>query len=113
MVVLLTSGRHMSIEYPRRFPRTWRQLLLQCVVSALILQPLLIWRFTSERVVVSIALGGLALTTFALAYQGLRFLARQEQQHPQPTPEMTVVFMLVAVYPLAISVFLLILLTNM
>jgi len=103
----------MTIEYPRRFPRTWRQLLLQCVVSAVILQPLLIWRFATGRVVVSMALAGLALAAFTLAYQGLRFLARQEEQHPQPTPEMTVVFMLVSVYPLAISVFLLILLAEM
>ena len=33
----------------------------------------------------------------------LRFLASQEQLHPQPTPDMTFVFMLVAVYPLAMS----------
>ena len=103
----------MTIEYPRRFPRTRRQLAVQCVVSALILLPPLVWRFTSERVVVSVALGGLALAAFALSYRGLRFLANRKQQHPQPTPEMTFVFMLVAVYPLAMSVFLLILLAEM
>ena len=47
------------------------------------------------------------------SYRGLRFLATQEQLHPQPTPEMTFVFMLVAVYPLAMSAFLLILLAEM
>jgi hypothetical protein len=103
----------MTIEYPRRFPRTRRQLVWQCVVFALVLLPPLVWRVTSERVVVSIALGGLALATLALGYHGLRFLAKQEQQHPQPTPEMAFVFMLVAVYPVAMSVFLLILLTEM
>jgi hypothetical protein len=103
----------MTIEYPRRYLRTRRQLLVQCVVSALILLPPLVWRFTSERIVVSIALGGLALAAFTLSYRGLRFLARQERQHPQPTPEMTFVFMLVAVYPLAMSTFLLILLAEM
>ena len=72
----------MTIEYPRRYSKTRRQLLLQCVVSALIVLPPLVWRFTSERAVVSIALGGLALAAFTLAYQGLRFLARQEEQHP-------------------------------
>ena len=86
---------------------------MQCVVSALILLPPLVWRFTSERVVVSMALGGLALVALALSYRGLRFLAIQEQLHPQPTPEMTFVFMLVAVYPLAMSAFLLILLAEM
>jgi len=87
--------------------------LWQCVVSALILQPPLIWRLATERLVVSLALGGLALVAFALSYRGWRFLVSQEQQHPQPTPEMTFVFMLVAVYPLAMSVFLLILLAEM
>ena len=102
-----------TIAYPRRFPRTRRQLLLQSVVSALILQPLLLWRTANERVVVSIALGGLWLATLALSYQGWRFLTIQELQHSQPTPEMSFVFMLVAVYPLAMSVFLLILLAEM
>ena len=103
----------MTIEYPRRYLRTRRQLMLQSVVSAVILLPPLVWRMTSERIVVSIALGGLALATFALSYRGVRYLAAQEQQHPRPTPDMTFVFMLVAVYPLAMSVFLLILLAEM
>ena len=103
----------MTIEYPRRFPRTRRQLLWQCAVSALILQPLLLWRLSSERAVISIALGGLVLAAVALAYQGWRFLTMQELRHQQPTPEMTFVFMLTSVFPLAMSVFLLILLVEM
>jgi len=102
----------MAVEYPRRYLRTRRQLGVQCVVSALILLPPLAWRFSSERVVVSVALAGLALVASTLSYRGLRFLAREEAQHPQPTPEMTFVFMLVAVYPLAMSAFLLILLAE-
>lgn len=103
----------MSTVYPRRYLKTRRQLLLQCVVSALVVLPPLVWRFTSERTVVSTALGGLALAAFAMSYRGIRFLATQEKLHSQPTPEMTFVFMLVAVYPLAMSTFLLILLTEM
>ena len=103
----------MTIEYPRRFPRTRKQLLLQSVVSVLILQPLLIWRMANERAVVSIALGGLALAALALCFHGWRFLTIQELQHSQPTPEMSFVFMLVSVYPLAANVFLLILLAEM
>ncbi len=103
----------MAIEYPRRFPKTRRQLLIQSVVSALIVLPPLVWRLTSGRLVISLAVGGLALAAMALAYRGIRFLAIQEQRHPQATPEMTFVFMLVSVYPLAISAFLLILLLEM
>ena len=102
----------MTIEYPRLFPRTRKQLLLQSVISALILQPLLIWRMANERAVVSMALFGLWLTALALSYQGWRFLTLQELQQSRPTPEMSFVFMLVAVYPLAMSVFLLILLAE-
>jgi len=103
----------MAIEYPRRFPRTRRQLLFQCALSALILQPLLIWRFATGRVVISLALGGLVVAALALAFHAWRFLSTQERRHPQPTPEMTFVFMLASVYPLAMSVFLLILLAEM
>jgi hypothetical protein len=103
----------MRTEYRRRFPRTLGQLVFQCAASAIVLQPLLIWRFMTERVVVSIALGGLTLVAFALAYRGLRYLIAQERQHPQPTADMRFVFMLVTIHPLAISVFLLVLLAEM
>ena len=103
----------MAVEYPRRYLRTRRQLLVQCAVSALVPLPPLVWRFTSEHVAVSVALGGLALAAMMLSYRGLRFLAAQERLHPQPTPEMTFMFMLIATYPLAISTFLLILVAEM
>ena len=101
------------MEYPRRYLRTRGQLLFQIVVSAIVLQPFLMWRLLTEPLVVSIALGGLALVSLALGYQGWRFLTYQELRHSQPTPEMTFVFMLTAVYPLAMSTLLLILLAEM
>ena len=103
----------MRTEYPRRYLKTWRQLVIQGAVSALILQVPLIWRFTTERLVISIALGGLALSAITLYVHCAGFLLKQEAEHPQPTPEMSFVFMLAAVYPLAICVFLLILLGEM
>ena len=102
-----------TIRYPRRYLTTRRQLTWQCVLSAVILMPPLVARFGSERVQVSIALAGLALVSIVLSYRGLAFLARQEQVHAEATPEMTHAFMLVATYPLALSVFLLILLAEM
>ena len=103
----------MRVEYPLRYLRTWRQLAIQSAVSSLILQPPLLWRLSSERLVVSIALGGLALAAVSLSLYGLRFMDKQEAQHPYPTAEMRFVFNLVAVYPLAMTVFLLILLSEM
>jgi hypothetical protein len=103
----------VPIRYSRRYLKTRRQLTWQCVVSALILLPPLVARIRTERVAVSIALAGLALVSMTLSFRGLRWLAREEQVHKEATTEMTHVFMLVATYPLAISVFLLILLTEM
>lgn len=102
-----------TIRYPRRYLTTRRQLTWQCVVSAVLLVPPLVWRFSIAPVEVSMALGGLALVAAALSYRGICFLAAQEQLHDQATPAMAHVFMLVATYPLAISVFLLILLAEM
>ena len=103
----------MTMKYPRRYLRTRQQLLLQNVVAALILQPVLMVRLLNQRLGVSIAFGGVALAALSLTFQGWRFLTKQELRHPEPTPEMNFVFMLVAIYPLALCVFLLILLTEM
>ena len=103
----------MTIKYPRRLVNTRRRLTVQSALLALTLQPPLIWRFSQERFVVSLALGGVALAALVLAYRGLRYLAREERQHPQPTSDMTFVFTLVATFPAAISTFLLILLFEM
>jgi hypothetical protein len=103
----------MTIRYPRRYLRTRLHLTWQCVASAGVLVLPLVSRFRSERIEVSLALAGLALASIVLSYRGLRFLATQERVHQEATPEMTHVFMLVATYPLAISVFLLILLAEM
>jgi hypothetical protein len=88
-------GGMMTIEYRRRVPRTLGHLMWQSMVSALILQPLLLWQFVTGRVVVSVALAGLVLVALTLFYRGWSFLVKQELQHPQPTPEMTFVFTLV------------------
>ncbi len=102
-----------TVEYPRRYLTTRRQLAIQCGACAVILQPPLLWRLSHERLVIAIALGGLAVAALSLCVHGLRFLMKQEVEHQTPTPEMTFVFRLIAVYPLAMTAFLLILLTEM
>ena len=103
----------VSFTYPRRRVRTRRNLAVLCVSSCALVQPFLAWRLATERVVIGIALGGLALVAALITYRGLRFLAEQEQQHHQPTPEMMFVFTVLAGCPPAINVFLLILLAEM
>ena len=112
MVVVLVKGAQ-RVVYPRRYLKTWRQLAFQSAAVCLVLQAPLVWRIGTERLVIAIAAGGLALTVASLSVHGLAFLLKQEGQHAQPTPEMIFVFRLVAVYPLAIGVFLLILLAEM
>ena len=113
MVVVLVMRGGARVAYPRRHVKTRRQVAVLCAVSTLVLLPPLAWRFTVEPIEVSIALAGLALVAPVLCVRGLRFLAGQEQQHPEPTPGMTFLFALLAVYPPAINVFLLILLAEM
>jgi hypothetical protein len=103
----------MTIKYPRRFLNTHRQLMMQCALSAGVLQPVLIWRFSQERPVVSLALFGLALSAMVLSYRGWVYLTRQELHHSEPTPDMVFVFTLIATFPTAINTFLLILLFEM
>ena len=113
MVVVLVTAGGIRVIYPRRYLKTWRQLAIQSGAIALILQPPLFWRLSSEPKVIALALFGFALATVSLCVHGLRFLRKQEREHSQPTPEMIFAFRVVAVYPLAIGVFLLILLTEM
>jgi len=113
MVVVLVKAGGIKVVYPRRYLKTWKQLAIQSAAIALILQAPLVWRLSGEPLVIALALGGIALSALSLCVHGLAFLLRQEAQHPQPTPEMNFVFRLVAVYPLAIGVFLLLLLAEM
>ena len=113
MVVVLVTAGGIKVVYPRRYLKTRRQLAIQCGAIAVVLQPPLIWRLSSEPLVIALALSGLALATVSLCVHGLRFLRKQESEHSQPTPEMIFVFRVMAVYPLAIGVFLLILLAEM
>jgi hypothetical protein len=103
----------MTVEYPGHLLKTRRQALLQSVVLMLILIPLLAWRFTTEPRVVALALGALTFAPFAIAHRGWKFLESQEKLHAEPTAEMTFVFELVAVVPLALGVLLMVLLFRM
>ena len=103
----------VMVTYPRRHVKTRRHLAMLSVGSCVMVQPFLAWRLTTERAVIGLALAGLALVAAVLTYRGLRYLIEQERDHPQPTPDMMFVFTLLAGCPLAINVFLLILLAEM
>jgi len=100
----------MTIEYSGHLLKTRRQVLLQSFALMLVLVPLLTWRFTTEPPAVSIALAAIAFAPFAIAHRGWRFLEAQEKLQSEPTPEMNFVFELVAIVPLAMTAFLMILL---
>ena len=93
----------MTLEYPGHFLKTRRHVLVQSLVLALLLLPVLGWRFTIEPMRVSMALAALTLVPFALIYRGWRVLDKQERLHTEPTPEMMFVFETVAVMPLSMS----------
>jgi hypothetical protein len=101
----------MAVEYRRVFPRTRRHLAWQNASLLVFLLPLWAWRLPQERLVVSLALALLIAGPLILAYRGLRFLQTLEARQATPTPEMTFVFELVATVPLAMSGFMLILLS--
>jgi hypothetical protein len=103
----------MTIEYPGHLLKTRRQVLWQSVGFLLILLPLLSWRFTIERPVVSLALAALVFVPLAIAHRGWRFLEEQEKAHATPTPEMAFVFETIAVLPLAMGAMLAVLLIEM
>jgi hypothetical protein len=103
----------VTIEYPRRYVKTRRQALWQTVALVLFLAPFLAWRLPQERSVVGMALAMLMLALFLLAFRALRFLRRMETRLAAPSPEMTFIFEQVAVAPVAVSAFLLILLLEM
>ncbi|MFM8533527.1 MAG: hypothetical protein ACKOEC_08035 [Acidimicrobiia bacterium] len=78
-----------------------------------VLVPLVAVRFTTDRLGVALALAGLTMAPFAIAYQASRFLKEQERVHSEPTPEMQFIFRFVASTPMAIGGLLLVLMSAM
>lgn len=98
-----------TVRYPGHMLKTRRQALLQGVVIFAVLAPLLVWRITTERRAIAIALAALMFGVFATAFRAWRFLAEQEKRHGTATPEMAFVFGHLTTVPLAMGGFLMIL----
>jgi hypothetical protein len=99
----------MTIRYPGHFLKTRQQAVFQGVVILAVLTALLAWRVNTERGVIAMALAGLTLAPFVIAFRAWRFLAQQELRNTEPTPEMVFVFELIATMPLVMGAFLMIL----
>lgn len=99
----------MPMRYSGHFLKTRGQATVQGAVILAILGPLLAWRLHTEPPGIAMALAGLTIAPFAVAFRAWRFLAHQELRHPQPTPEMTFVFELIATLPLVMGAFLMML----
>jgi uncharacterized membrane protein len=100
----------MAVRYSGHFLRTRRQAAVQCVVLALALLPLVAWRFTTQPLTAAFALAMLALGPFVIAFQSWQFLAAQEREHSEPTPEMNFVFRFLVNTPLTFGALMLVIL---
>jgi hypothetical protein len=99
----------MTMRYPGHLLKTRGQAAVQGAVILAILGPLLAWRISTESAAVALALAGLTLSPLVIAIRAWRFLAREELRHQQPTTEMIFVFQLLAIMPMVMGAFLMIL----
>lgn len=102
----------MTVRYSGHFLRTRRQAATQCTVLVLALLPLVAWRFTTQPLTAALGLALLAFGPFVIAFQSWRFLAAQEVQHPEPTPEMNFVFRFLVNTPLTFGALMLVVLAS-
>jgi hypothetical protein len=103
----------MAVHYSGHLVKTRQQAAWLIAVYLLILLPLVVWRFSTEPLILAMTLAGLTLAPFALAYQAWRFLEDQERLHSEPTAEMSFVFRLLASTPVSLGGLLLILLVRL
>jgi hypothetical protein len=102
----------MAVRYPGHMLKTRRQAAWQSAVLLTVLVPLVAWRFTTQPLPIALALAGLTLAPFAIAYRSWRFLEEQERLHSEPTPEMAFVFRFVGNTPLTVGALLFIVLVE-
>ncbi|HWI18216.1 MAG TPA: hypothetical protein VNT81_10745 [Vicinamibacterales bacterium] len=103
----------MAVRYPGHWLKTRRQAVWQSAVLLVVLVPLVVLRFSTHGLNTALALAGLTMTPFAIAYQSWRFLEAQERVHDEPTAEMAFVFRFVVNTPVAIGGLLLVLMSSM
>jgi hypothetical protein len=73
------------------------------IVLVAMLAPFLLQRIDWSQPGRTAGLTLLTLMPFLVSYRCLRFLGKQEAQHPSPTPEMSFIFGLAISVPLAIA----------
>jgi hypothetical protein len=102
----------MAMRYTGHFVKTHTAAAGLALVAFAILLPFLAMRLDRSRPWQTAALVILTLMPLAVAYRCLNFLAKLEQQHDSPTPEMSFIFGLAVSLPMALSAVLLILLNH-
>lgn len=102
----------MAVRYSGHYLQTRRQAAAQGTVLALALLPLVAWRFTTQPLTAALGLALLALGPFVIAFQSWQFLAAQERQHSEPTPEMNFVFRFLVNTPLTFGALMLVVLSS-
>ena len=102
----------MAMRYTGHFVKTRTAAAGLALIAFAILLPFLAMRVDRSRPWQTATLVILTLLPLAVAYRCLSFLARLEQQHDTPTPEMSFIFGLAVTLPMALSAVLLITLNH-
>jgi hypothetical protein len=103
----------MAVRYSGHWLKTRHHGAWQSAVLLVLLAPLVAVRFTTHPLNVAVALAGLTIAPFVIAYQASRFLEAQERIHSEPTPEMQFVFRFVVSTPIAMGGLLFVLMSAM
>jgi len=102
----------MAMRYAGHFIKTRTAATGLAVIAFAILLPFLAMRVDLSRPWPTATLVILTLMPLMVAYRCLHFLAKLEQQHDTPTPEMSFIFGLAVSLPMALSAVLLITLNH-
>ena len=102
----------MATRYAGHFVKTRTAAAALAFIAFVMLLPFLAMRVDLSRPWRTATLVLLTLMPLAVAYRCLHFLAKLEQQHDTPTPEMSFIFGLAVSLPMALSAVLLITLNH-
>lgn len=100
------------MRYPGHVVRTRAAAAWLAIALLVFLLPFLAISVDPSRPMRTVTLVALTFLPSLVAFRCLRFLAKQEQQHTTPTPEMSFIFGLAVTLPMVLTGVVLIMLSN-